>query len=172
MWICNWYNNANSILFAILKCPKVSFIFLWDVKVKNNQIFVFLVCDENHTSWSNHTMCESTCANRFDSLPVEVCQQIAEGCICDSGYYLNQLGECVKEENCSICYTPEPKQVWNYKKIYKLFWPLTRTKKQQIIYLSSSCSCANFNTKSQSAMIHSVHYCTLCHILHTMSVYP
>jgi hypothetical protein len=36
-------------------------------------------------------MCELTCANRFDSLPVEDCQQIAEGCICDSGYYLSQL---------------------------------------------------------------------------------
>jgi hypothetical protein len=63
-------------------------------------------------------MCELTCANRFDSLPVEDCQQIAEGCICDSGYYLSQLGECVKEENCSICYTPEPKQVWNDRTFY------------------------------------------------------
>lgn len=69
------------------------------------------VCDKNHTAWSNHTMCEKTCANRYNPIPIAECVEIAEGCICDDDYYLNQLGECVKEENCSVCYTPEPKQV-------------------------------------------------------------
>ncbi|VDI22399.1 Hypothetical predicted protein [Mytilus galloprovincialis] len=68
------------------------------------------ICDKNHTAWSNHTMCEKTCANRYNPIPIVECVEIAEGCICDDDYYLNQLGECVKEENCSVCYTPEPKQ--------------------------------------------------------------
>lgn len=53
--------------------------------------------------WTRHTNCtERTCDDRFTAIPTENCAEI-EGCTCTENSYRNDEGECVSNDECSVC---------------------------------------------------------------------
>ncbi|VDI42578.1 Hypothetical predicted protein [Mytilus galloprovincialis] len=78
------------------------------------------VCDKDHEKWSNHSRCETTCLNRFTNIPVEDCEELNPGCVCEEGYFEDKNGNCVTNDNCSVCYHPDsPDEPIEPGKIFK-----------------------------------------------------
>ncbi|XP_052090843.1 uncharacterized protein LOC127727766 [Mytilus californianus] len=77
-------------------------------------------CDKDHQKWSNHSHCETTCLNRFTNIPVEDCEELNPGCVCEEGYFEDKNGICVTNDNCSVCYHPDsPDEPIEPGKIFK-----------------------------------------------------
>ena len=74
-----------------------------------NVLFISMTteCDKDHQQWSNHSHCMTTCLDRFTTIPVEDCEELNPGCICEDGYFEDQNGNCVENEDCSVCYHPD-----------------------------------------------------------------
>ena len=68
-------------------------------------------CDKDHQQWSNHSHCMTTCLDRFTTIPIEDCEELNPGCICEDGYFEDQNGNCVENEDCSVCYHPDKPSV-------------------------------------------------------------
>ncbi|XP_053388193.1 SCO-spondin-like [Mercenaria mercenaria] len=72
-------------------------------------------CGPNE-EFSNHTLCEHTCASRFDGPPADCEEKLKDGCICEDDYYRDENGDCVKINECDKCYVDgeykKPGETW------------------------------------------------------------
>lgn len=38
---------------------------------------------------------------------MEDCEELNPGCVCEEGYFEDKNGNCVTNDNCSVCYHPD-----------------------------------------------------------------
>lgn len=72
------------------------------LSLKYVTLFGILGCGPNE-EFSNHTLCEHTCANRLDGPPENCEEKLKDGCVCEDEYYRDENGDCVRLEECERC---------------------------------------------------------------------
>ena len=77
---------------------------MFSISDNDKYYYVIISACEDNQVWSNTSLCQRTCTERFGDFNDTLCTIESEGCVCEADLYLDETGTCVNTSECDKCY--------------------------------------------------------------------